>query len=725
MPMRNVPRYASGHVPGKDFVDSSDVAGIKVGIVTRVDEVNMKADLKILTGGGDRFEVDLTQGIFGPRSFWGGIPEVNSLVIVGYRRIHKNLHDAVILGFLPTGNKSGLRFDPFAPDDPAEISPEDKELYEQIVGRTTRFKRLLLRPGDVGGMSSSGSELVLSKDVRLTNRAGESLELRDSDRTWVSQAVHRVDSDAGVRRISGPIRRGGFFLPPDILQADGKTLRDPSTDYFGRDELQASGPGPTGGPAKFSNANGQLLDFFNNETEFPSVTYSNGRRVHYPPTSRGVSVEDPDAAADAFVEQRVELLHTSDMSQDVLEEIDGFASSPRVAYIESVLGTTVGNDMTSTQGQRQYGRILKPKLFSDFKTNRAGRFVLEEVNRQPTAPDLESVTMAGALLLRVRPPRGTGDSAFVAAVSKQGKFFLNAPASDVEDYPSGSKRISAELNLEGALKAYIGASAPDRISAHITCEGGIHLDVGRDAAGNAITIRYRSGVKAIYEGNPNEDDVATSENIKGVKETAITGAERKNIEGSKQTIVSGMYQVQTDRYNVNAFGGASYNLGEWNQLVSGKTQLQYALAVIETIVTGGRISTILAGGLVTNVVAGAVTTTAAAGAMAFNVPGGAFTVTVGTGAISITTGAGAVALSTASGAVAISAAAGAVSIQAGLALNLLATAAVSITGAQILLGGPAAVLGVVRGVPALPPGTPTLDYITGLPLLGSALVRSL
>ena len=723
MPMRNTPRYPLGHVPGKAFTDTGEPFGLKVALVTRVDEVNMKADLKVLTGVGDRFEIDLTQGMAGPRSFWGGVPEVNSLVIIGYRRIQKNIYDAMILGYIPVGNKSGLRFDPFSAVDPQAVTSDDKSAVEDLVGPTTRFKRLRLKPGDVGGMSASGAEMVLSKDAVISNRAGDAVELRDSDRTLITQTIHRVESDAGIKRVSGPIRRGGFFLPDDIF-SNGRQLKTESDSYFGTDELQAAGPGFAGAPTKFANSSGEVLELFNNFTEFPAVTLPNGRRYHYPPTVPGEGVEDANAAADAFVEDRLEMYHTTDLTQEVLDEIDGFASTRRTPYIERVLGTVVGGDLNTTKGQRQYGRLLKPKLFTDFESPQIGRFTLEEADRQATAPDLDAVTTTGAFLFRIRPPRAVGTNDFVAAVSKQGKLFLNIPGSNVEDYPSGSKKISAELNLEGALKAFIGASNPDRVSAHITCEGGIHLDVGRDVEGNAMTIRYHSGVKTIYEGTPNEDDVASNEQVVGVKQTSITGAEVKTIEGSKKTIVSGMCATQCDRWNVNAFSGYSGNYGEMNLMVTGKSQLQYALAVIETIVTGGRVSTILAGGLVTNVGAGAVTTTASAGAMAFNVPGGAYSVTVGTGAVSITTTSGAVTLSTAAGAMALSAAGGAVAITAGLALNLTASTACVVTAPSIILGGPTAVLGVVRGLPTLPPGTPSLDPFTGTPLFGAATVLS-
>lgn len=723
MNFRRTPKHLSGSIPGKSFVDTADIAGIKLAVITRVDEINLKADVKVITGGGERFELDLTQGMAGPRSFWGGVPEENSVVVLGYRRIHKQLYDAVILGYLPVGTRAGTRFDPFSVADPSEVTAEEADLYGSLFPSVRRTKRLMLRSGDVGGMSASGSELALTKDVCLVNRAGDTLELRDSDRTFISQSIHRVESEAGVRRVSGPIRRGGAYLPLDVLK--GRTLKSTTDGYYGRDVLQAVGPGMgLGTSAKYANAEGVLHSIFNDTAEFPPVTYSSGRQVYYPSTASGVNFEDFASGADAFVEDRFELSHTSDLTQEVLEEVDGFSMDRRAPYIERVLGTLVGNDMTSTMGQRQYARILKPRIFPDFSSRALGKFTLAEIDRQPTTPDIETTTTAGAFLFRVRPPRSVGENDFVAAVSKQGKLFLNIPASVKEDYASGSKGISAEMNLAGALKMFVGASQPDRISAHITLEGGVHLDIGRDAAGNAVTTRYHSATKTIYEGNPNEEGVSTSIEVRGVKASFITGAETKTIEGSKSTLVSGLLQEQADRINLNAFQGASFNFGEQNTLVSGRSQFHYALQVLETIALGGKTSTILAGGLTQLVLAGAISYTAGAGAIAFNAPAGSFSATVGTGAVSLTTGAGAVTLSTGAGAVSITAGAGAMALTAGLALNLTASTVISLTAPQILLGGPAAVLGVVRGVRSLPPGTPTLDYITGLPLLGSALVGS-
>lgn len=724
----NANRDRMGKTPGAEF--AGDDYSLKVAIVQRVDEVNMKADLKILTGApSERFEIPLSQGMYGPRSFWGGVPEVNSLVIIGYRRIQSKLHEATILGYLPGALRSSWRFDPVAPDDPARVDPGTQAQFEELFGKTTRFKRLYLRPGEVGGMSSAGAEFTLTTDVRSVNRAGDAIELRSTDRTRILSSIHRVENEAGIRRISGPIRRSAFFLPADIFE-DGRTLRSDASDppYYGRDELQEAGPGATSGvEPRFANADGQVLDLFNDEANFPAVTYANGRKVHYPPTVRGGNVDDVDSGADAFVEDRLELSHTTDLTQEVQEEIDGFSMDRRLPYIERVYGTLVGNTLNSTDGQRKYAQVLKPKIFDDFHSHRLGRLTLEAVDRRPTSPDEEVNTQAGAYMLRIRPPTGTrGDgNAFTFAVSKQGKLFLSAPGSTNEEYASGAKNVSAEVSLGGALKAFLGASTPDRISAHITLEGGVHLDIGRDAKGNAVTVQYHSGVKVVADGNPNENDVASEEEIRGVKRSTITGRQETLIEGSRVTTASGLYKTEADRYNLNAFSGVSINAGEMNQMIAGKTQINYALAYQETVALGGKLLTVLAGGITQNILAGAATYTTAAGATTFNNPAGAFTVAVGTGSFSATVGTGAVTISTAAGAVSLSAAAGALTLTSGLAITMTAATAVSVVAPQILLGGPAAVLGIARGLPILPPGAPSLDYITNLPLQGSAVVRAM
>lgn len=722
-PGYNIP---TGYVPGAETVSSGDAFGIKVGLITRVDELHMKCDIKVITGGGQRFEVDLTQGMAGPRSFFGGIPEINSLVLIGYRRKHKQAYEAVILGYLPTGHKSGLKFDPFAQVDPTEVSADEMSNFADLIGRPTRYKRLKMRPGDVGAMSSAGSELVLSKDIRMANRAGDIFELRDSDRTIVAQSIYRVEAEAGVHRFSGPIRRSLLWLPPDILKS-GSTLKSPTDRYFGRDELQASGPGLVGGPAKFANSAGTLLNAFNDATEFPPVTYSNGKRSFFAASVPAENFETKDSPAEPYTEHRLEMHHTTDTSMDVIDEIDGFTIEPRVKYIEQVLGTVVGNDAFSGMGQRQYGRVLKPKIFDAFSQLTPGKFSLEEVPRGPLSPDIEVDTTAGAYLFKITPPRGVNsDQPFGISVSKQGKLFVQLPGSRVESYADGAtKNVSAEINALGAIKAHIGAAAPDNISLHLTLDGGIDADIGSNADGQAIKVRFHSSYSAEYVGVPDVNDVAYSMTVTGNSEVLCTADAVENIQGAKTTTVNGGYSILADRLAVQAQSGYTLNAGESNVLVSGKSQYNYAQQVLENVVTGGKVSTVLAGGVLQTVVAGAHVTNVLGGTTSVNSAAGAYTVTVGAGGITMTAAAGAVAITAAAGAMSLTAGVGAMALTAGLAMNLTASVAVSVIAPQVLVGGPGAVLGVCRGAPMMPPGTPSLDWITSLPLQGSATFRSL
>lgn len=717
-----------GKVPNSDFASNDNpFANLRVGVITRVDELNLKADVKVITGHEQRYELDLVQPMAGPRSFLGGIPEVGAMVVIGYRRRNKQIYEAVILGYLPVGNKSGLRFDPFAAVPPSEIEDGDQTLVDQLYGPTIRYKRITGRSGDIIGMSADGAELQLSRDVRFINRGGDLIELRDVDRTLVTQALHRVDSDSAAYLFSGAVRRGAMNLPLEIFETDTKgvitnVVRGQDTRYFGRDNLSDTG---VKGSTFIDPTTNKALDRINNETEFPSLTFSNGRQVFYASANAATNFEDPlnGGSLRAFTERRLEIRHDTDLEQEVLEEIDGFGIDRPRAYIEYVLGTLVGNDPFSTLGQRQYGKILKPRIFETYDQRGVGTFSLEECLRPPSTAVDEALTMAAAYLFKISPPRAASRNPFVVAVSKQGKLFANIPASSNENY--SSKNISAEINLEGGLKAHIGANTPEKYSIHLTCDGGIFLDVGSDASGQCITTNFRGAIKNIFRGGSNSvDDVAHSIDVQGNAETHVAGTDLQVVKGSYQKSVDGSYTVKSSTINLHGLNGFNSNVGGWNTTISGKTQNYYAMLYQETVALGGKLCTILAGGHVENILAGAKTTTVAAGAISVACTAGAYSVTVGTGAISVTTAVGAVALSTGMGAVSIAAGLGAVAITAGLAMNLTAAAIIMLTAPRVNIGGPTAILGVARGTPMMPPGSPSLDWVTGLPLMGSLMVGS-
>ena len=402
-----------------------------------------------------------------------------------------------------------------------------------------------------------------------------------------------------------------------------------------------------------------------------------------------------------------------------MEEIDGFAPNAKRKFIEHVLGTTVGNDAISTEGMRTYNRPTKPKIFDAFETFADGTFTMDECTRTPLE-DLEVFTMAGAYLLAIHPPRTISDDYFACAVSKQGKVFLNIPGSSVEQYSDGTKNVSVEANLGGALKMNIGAAQPSKQSINLNLAGGITANVGSNSEGRAIDITYHSSVEAKYTGTPDTDNVALTEDVQGMKQTYCSGNSTENVAGFKTVSVNGGFQIFTDRLSVAASSGLGYSASDLSMTIAGKSQYNYALAVLENIVAGGKVLTVLGGALVTTVAAGAITTTVGGGAMTDTI-GASYTLSAG-GAASLSSGGGMT--QSAGGALTVSAG-GSVAITGGASVTVTGGAAVSLIGAQILMGGPPAVLGMVRGLPALPPGTPSLDYITGIPIMGSSNVRSI
>lgn len=734
------PRHAPGRHHGDDFNDANGIAGVRIGLITRVDELHMLADVRVITGGGDRIELKLTQGMAGPRSFWGGVPEINSLVVLGYLPKHRKLSDAIILGYLPTSVMTGLKFDPFATDDPSSVSADEAALYAQMFSPTIRTKRLKMRPGDVGGMSADGSELILNKSIQMVNRAGDLIELRDSERLLITQAINSFHSASGVKQQFGPVRRGAFYLPYDIFQnldptkplveapgGDNPSAPNPISPaiqqhYFGQSILETLGPGNSGDPTKYANTTGVVNAFFNQTTLFPPTTYSNGRRVFLPSTTVNANPESSKTPGDIYTEHRIELKHTTDMVQDVLDEIDGFnidTLHPRT-FIEHVMGTVIGNDPNSSDGMNTYGYVLKPTMFDNWGSLQPGSFKMTKAVRPVQGLDNEVSFQAAAFLFRINPPESNDDdNPFAIAVSKQGKTFINIPGSAQEDTYDGTKNVSVEATFGGGIKVHVGKEVNSGESLRAFFEGGVHVEFGPDARGKGFTPVYHCSVDETYAGGNDDDNNARSTNIIGNSRFAVTGDHVETISGSHYTIVDGTVALQGSRFNVNANSGVSVNTSEGNYMYSGKTQYNYGLQVLENIETGGMTTTILAGGLTINVVAGAMMTTVAGGDMSDTV-GASYTMTTGTDA-SFSTGGG---LSSTAGADVSVTAGGAVSETASLAWTATSGVACSLVAPQCLLGGASAVLGISRGTPMMPPGSPSLDWITGLPLQGCSVSRS-
>jgi hypothetical protein len=280
-----------------------------------------------------------------------------------------------------------------------------------------------------------------------------------------------------------------------------------------------------------------------------------------------------------------------------------------------------------------------------------------------------------------------------------------------------------EANLEGALKAFIGAETTRNASIILDLLGGVIANIGHLDNGKAMEVNFGSSVDATYSGTNDADNMALRVTANGNESKVVSGDSILNALGAIVQTSNGGYSVRADAINHSASNGLNANYGGMSVMSSAKSQFNYAQLVTETIASQGKISTITAGALVDNLLAGARTYNTLAGATLWNNPAGAYSITVGAGAYSVAVGAGAISM--VAGA-AVSMVAGAVmSFVAGAVISMVAPATISLLSAQILLGGPPAVNGVCRGAPMLPPGTPSLDWILGIPLQGCAVVRSI
>jgi hypothetical protein len=349
-----------------------------------------------------------------------------------------------------------------------------------------------------------------------------------------------------------------------------------------------------------------------------------------------------------------------------------------------------------------------------------GKMTFEEVVRGQNG-DLDVNTAAGAYLLNILGPVSKDDNVpFSVAVQKQGKLLVQIPKPSNEFYNDNVKGISADLNVLGAIKLYAGASTPTATSMYAKFEGGIKAEIGRNSdTGNSIDVTYLGPVNAQFVGAADENGNGAVTQIAGGFALSSTGDHKHDVGGSVFVTANGAMTHQADKIIHTAPSGYTLSSGGFQQTNMGLTMLTYAMLKTENIAAGGEVKTIAAGSALEAIAAGAKTVTVGAGPISMTA-GAAMTQTAGA-AMSQTAGG---ALTTSAGGAISQTAGAAFTMTAGAVMTQTAPAGIILNSVNIQFGGPAAVLGVVRATPAMPPGAPTLDYITGLPLLGSAMVRS-
>lgn len=734
------PPAPQGLVPGgaRQSSQETDFARslLWVGRILHVDVETMVCSVQLETGTGVRFDVPLpAPGGAGPRSWSGSVPERGSKCIVQWRKYSDRDYAPFITEWMTVGTYSAREFEPSSVLDPAdadEIRRVAPEMFEDpALGLDqVRLKLRKAYSGDYLAQAGDGGEFLLDRDARLSNRAGNELHLRDSDQTAVLQTVNELFNNAAGTYRRGLIRRSSFNLLPDLAISGFS----PSTDEYDRfvaGKLTASDDGSRTLVTKVepgSEAYSKLLEFglINpdgtpveavgtdpDDQFYPFVVLPDGQRPSYVVVGEhDQSFADTDQC---YVEDRADLRHTSDGIMSVTEDGDGVqVDQVPPIFIEDVKGTVVGNDPYTEPGRALYKRILKMRVFDDpEQQSNASAPSFEPVNT--TTGQVEADTHALARLFRVQSP--TTSNQFVFGITKEGRVYLHVPKTKTGTVQDRGK--SMDVNMLGLLKAVLGADENTGRSIDLRTMGGIRAEIGSfqdHSSGTpeqvSIELVLHGKIRTTYAGTQGREQMVGGSDVKTVSGSTVDvvgGNVVRNVGGAEAVEASSItHNVGFGGYKLKSAGDVNQTyLGKTTELYGQLRQSTFALSDTKTMVAGVDSQTVLAGGITRTVAAGSgISDSVVAGNMLSSVGAGNMGMTVGAGNLTASVGAGNLALS---------AGAGTASVTGGVSASLSSGVIASVAAPVVKLGL-SSVGVVVAGLPG-PPG-PTLDYVTGLPLLG-------
>lgn len=375
-----------------------------------------------------------------------------------------------------------------------------------------------------------------------------------------------------------------------------------------------------------------------------------------------------------------------------------------------IVSLILGNYVGANENQNYYGKILRPMLFKNSEDSE-GQFNLIECVQNKGVDEITKLGMAFAVHML------KNNSLF--AFDKEGHCYLNLNSSTSAN-PLGAGR-SMSVRGTGNLKEIWGQAADDGNSWDLSTTGGMRWNIGKhNARGNdrSVFISTTSGYRLDVKGSSTEitdpdlktDSFARTENIYGNQKVVIGGSDKKTVNGDSMLFVSGLRKEQI-------IGAASYEyqkdksencLGVYTQTVMKEMQGRFTKRV-ETVYLGQEL-TVMTGDMVETIKTfGNKKTTLTLGNIEETIIKGDRKVTILVGKYSVTV------------------AAGGIDIKATGTTKLTGLAGVTIQGlktdinsATVNLGAIPLKGGVVTGLPV----PSHLDYMTGLPLKGSATVKA-
>jgi len=727
-----------------------------------------------------RVPVPITYPAAGARHGILALPEEGDYCIIGHlaQETDGRTTTPVVLGWILPGTWMGhdwMVSQPFAPDE-WSFDPKDSHF---VSGRYKRKRHKLrhLNPGNIVLSSSQGSDIVLDEGVALLNRRCNEIRLRDADQALVIRALQHFEALGGVRMYSGQVQRDATYLPTQMFSdgvdwagprqinvSENRPFTDEELREFASshpqgfltsnpvfDRLQADGTlNNTTVSGLFLEPNIDPYDFLQQGLFVTSQGTSFDKRVQSDavyggkPMFRASVVSDNGGTplnaligfgdqARSFTEHRVEVSHTHDGRLPVSEQTDGFdadrlpRSSPggvdqlgrstKAPFIESVLGTVIGNDAFNRQARETYGVPLRPVVFD---------------SSGAPAPSMESAANSdlddqAATLFRLFPPTVQGGPPSFTSYTKDGRFFasIGGPL---------TKAFSAEVNVRSGLHLAVGGLF------QLDLAKGLQINVpnGDVATNYGLNMGSSNAAVRIYGGgNTTEGSLAARTAPAGGGEAdlpsvLVEGRNNVTIKAARRILSNAQdISVRGNNYENRQLSGISMSAGDriglssktFDHVVNGKATIAYhgpkdflptngphrettftgiALPTADklTIFQGDREEDFL--------ILGNHRTTTTIGNLTYETLLGIVTHTAGTNSLaidSITGMTGSVPV----GNITFDATAGAITASGQVSITLRSSGPAVLSGASgVTLGGPGKVGGIVSGA--------DLDPLTGAPL---------
>lgn len=639
--------------------------------IIRVDYERCVCDIVYLNRIGGEPNVPITSAYAGPSSFLGAMPAINDVVLVGYS-MAGSLFKPYIIQYLPKNYDLALKSDIIGP----------ARSYEDVE-EPVRYRMHKIYDGEIYASSKDGSEILLDRGILLSNSKMNEISLDSSNQSFNVNSVNTSINNSGVRLLSGLAHRNALIDDP-LFQRPNK--------YF-----------PT-----YVNESG---------LEYYTPNFTSPINSDYP-----YGKETINDGNDAFIEHRLEVKELSSPTTPVTEsnsgvDVDAFYKKRQDGgsdkpLVVQVLGTLVGNDPVGEKDK--YGVILKPKIFPDsetFKGQMSEDSCIAEDGRN------ETTSLAAAYSLKF-PNSGT---AFY--VNKQGKYFANIASSTPADTLGSGE--SAEINLKGHAKVYMGKNSTKQRSFSFATAGGVYTNWGFDnQKSRSWDATFRKGVSWNILGT-DKDNVSLSMEISGDERRIITGSRFTEIKGDDIRLVHGTLEDRVLGRKVDNFVndkatsyGGNYNentVGHHSQVMSAGKSLTINAPNILAGDTAADKTEIKLGDSELSMLLGSRKESLLVGTHETSILAGQKTVSITAGNYEVSVTAGNIAIKTLAGTIDVGTLAGTVKIQGALGVTVQSALSVKLEAPKVDIGGLPVRGGIVNSGPA-----GHKDYLTGLPLLGSA-----